>query len=611
MSYCFHPSCQNPQNPAGAEVCHNCGSQLLLVPSGGTPEAARYRALKPLGQGGFGRTFLAVDENQPSSGSHCVIKQFFPQSANPHKAAELFHQEAAQLETLGKHPQIPALLAHFEENGQQYLVQEFIDGKNLAQELSQKGAFKESQIRQLLNDLLPVLHFVHKSKVIHRDIKPENIIRRTYLSQPLSFNGDLEGMEKATGFIPFFASDLGRGFSVASSQEWQKRGQLVLVDFGAAKKVTNPGLPQTGTIIGSAAYTAPEQLMGKAIFASDIYSLGVTCIHLLTQVPPFDLFDSREGTWAWRDYLKAPVSDELGRILDTMLQAATNRRYHGAAAVIRHLNPQPIYANTSPTTPGVERSSSGAAGAPMATPETPAVIPSPPPSAIVPVQYNQQEKVQEALQEVLADYQVKIQVKEGKQRLTIVINREEGTVIYYPKLSQLITAKLTELQLKRITIVKLLGRVNNARVPEWQQVLRIDPKIQIRNKIVRLQNSGLMRQASQVKTRSFWLAKMRTKDFWVDLLMFAVLWFIFGTKIVIFHPGFSLLISSGFIGVKTIVAKNQEFDLNKLFFTVATLFMMVGLFNLNTLMTGAFGILLACLVVALPLFYVKEQVGED
>ncbi|HSF75552.1 MAG TPA: protein kinase, partial [Microcoleus sp.] len=185
MCYCLNPTCQNPQNPGDAELCQSCGSKLLLTLDAETPSASRYRTIKPIGQGGFGRTFLAVDETKPLIFSQCVIKQFFPQNTAAEKSAQLFHQEAAQLQTLGKHPQIPELIAHFEQDGRQYLVQEFIDGKNLARELEQKGAFTETQIRQILNDLLPVLHFVHKSKVIHRDIKPENIIRRRLSPAPL------------------------------------------------------------------------------------------------------------------------------------------------------------------------------------------------------------------------------------------------------------------------------------------------------------------------------------------------------------------------------------------------------------------------------------------
>ena len=282
----------------------------------------RYQALKLIGQGGFGRTFLAVDGRKPST-PRCVIKQFFPvgtgllpvQGTNhAQKAAELFRQEAKRLKELGKHPQIPALLAHIEQDGQQYLVQEFIAGQNLAQELSEAGTFNETQIWELLTSLLPVLKFIHEHQVIHRDIKPANIIRRTSPTLPTSTEN--------TAALP-------------------KKSQLVLVDFGAAKFTTGAALAQTGTTIGSAEYTAPEQIRGKAVFASDLYSLGVTCIHLLTHIPPFDLFDSSEDTWVWRDYLTNPVSDRLGRVLDKLLQSATKRRYQSVAEVLKDLKYQP------------------------------------------------------------------------------------------------------------------------------------------------------------------------------------------------------------------------------------------------------------------------------
>lgn len=290
MSYCLNPACQHPQNLKDAEVCQTCGAQLLLN--------GIYRALKPLGAGGMGRTFLALDTSQAQQ-PHCVIKQFFPQNfgtGNHQKAAELFQQEATRLKELGNHPQIPQLLGAIEQENQQYLVQQYIKGRNLAQELSEEGAFSEAKIRQLLDSLLPVLQFVHQHRVIHRDIKPENIIRA------------------------------------------EKTQQFFLVDFGAAKFTTQTSLGKTGTMIGSAAYTAPEQVRGKAIFASDFYSLGVTCIHLLTQVPPFDLFDSSEDAWVWRHYLPTPLGDRLSQILDKMLQSATKLRYQSAAEIRRDLS---------------------------------------------------------------------------------------------------------------------------------------------------------------------------------------------------------------------------------------------------------------------------------
>ena len=116
--------------------------------------------------------------------------------------------------------------------------------------------------------------------------------------------------------------------------------QLVLVDFGAAKFTTGTSLARTGTVIGSAGYVSPEQAVGKAIFASDIYSLGVTCIHLLTQMHPFELFDISENDWVWQQYLTISVSDRLRQILDKMVDVAIKRRYQSAAEAQFDLNSQ-------------------------------------------------------------------------------------------------------------------------------------------------------------------------------------------------------------------------------------------------------------------------------
>lgn len=272
----------------------------------------RYRAVQLVSQGGIGRTFLALDEHD-SRQPRCIIKQLSPQNQgtnNPKKAFELFRQEVTRLMELRGHPQIPQLLAYFESQEAIYtggmlnppsstptLVHTWIEGQSLAQQLETEGAFSETQIRQILTELLPVLQFVHDRSVIHRDINPENIIRRS--------------------------SDR----------------QLVLVDFSAAKFTSKTALRKTGTLIGSAAYTAPEQLMGKAETSSDLYSLAVTCIHLLTHIHPFDLFNSLEGIWVWQDYLTNPVSDSLRQILNKMLENAVKNRYPSAQEVLRHLNP--------------------------------------------------------------------------------------------------------------------------------------------------------------------------------------------------------------------------------------------------------------------------------
>ncbi len=290
MTQCLNPDCLQI-NPKGAQYCQDCGAQLLL--------ADRYRALRILGKGGFGRTFLAVDQSKPTN-NYCVIKQFLPNIKSKKglkKAAELFKREAMRLNELGKHNQIPELLAFLNQESRQYLIQEFIDGEDLSKELQRKGVFNEQQIRELLNDMLAVLKFVHSNHVIHRDIKPENIIRR------------------------------------------KKDGKLVLVDFGAAKEAEGLDPSVTGTIIGSAAYIAPEQAVGKPQFASDLYSLGATCLHLLTNIEPTELFDVAEGEWIWREYLEDnDISYELSRVLDKLIEGATKRRFQTVEEVLQSLS---------------------------------------------------------------------------------------------------------------------------------------------------------------------------------------------------------------------------------------------------------------------------------
>jgi serine/threonine protein kinase len=299
MLYCVAPECKSPHNQANDRFCRSCGQKLLLKD--------RYRPIKLIGKGGFGRTFLAVDEHIPSKPS-CVIKQlYFPERDQTTftKVVSLFCQEAMRLDELGKHSQIPFLLAHFEQKQQMYLVQEFIPGQTLSQELQQKGVYSETQIWEMLQNLLPVVQYIHEHRVLHRDIKPANIIRRT--------------------------SDR----------------HLILIDFGVAKVFTDTALLHTGTIIGSPGYMAPEQTRGKALPSSDLYSLGVTCIHLLTGVPPLTMFDIVNNGWAWRDFLPRgmKVSEDLSQILDKLLQNAIRERYSCTAEVLQavqqSLNPRP------------------------------------------------------------------------------------------------------------------------------------------------------------------------------------------------------------------------------------------------------------------------------
>ncbi|AKG23018.1 serine/threonine-protein kinase [Calothrix sp. 336/3] len=327
MLCCLNPACQNPSVHDSTKYCPDCGTPLLVLRN-------RYSPIKSLGGGGFGKTYLAEDVDKLRE--KCVIKQFAPQvqgTTGLQKATELFEQEARRLQLLGEHPQIPTLLAYFQEDSHLYLVQQFIDGQNLLQEMEQRGTFSEEKIRDLLQDLLNILQVVHQQKVIHRDIKPENIIRR----------GD---------------------------------GKIVLIDFGASKQVTQTVMAATqGTMIGSFGYAPLEQMQGgEAYPAGDLYGLGATCFHLLSGIHPWELWKRQGYGWVknWRENLQQPVSEELGQILDTLLQEDYQQRYGSAQEVLQALNTPPMPApQTQPiTTPP---------SSPLVVPPTQTVISTPTP----------------------------------------------------------------------------------------------------------------------------------------------------------------------------------------------------------------------------------------
>jgi serine/threonine protein kinase len=263
--------------------------------------AGRYLVVKTLGSGGFGTTYLAQDTQRPGQPA-CVVKHLKPDSKDEFfltTARRLFTSEAEILEKLGKHDQIPALLAYFEESGQFYLAQEFIDGHPLSQEIKRGAPWPQDKVIRMLADVLSTLDFVHQNGVIHRDIKPDNLIRR------------------------------------------KSDGKLVLIDFGAVKEIQDPKVAaqqRTGATvaIGTVGYAPAEQAQGKPQFASDIYSLGILAICALTGREPDQLeSDPQTGELVWRN--GTTVSHALGTVLDRMVRYQYSRRYANAGEALAAL----------------------------------------------------------------------------------------------------------------------------------------------------------------------------------------------------------------------------------------------------------------------------------
>ncbi|MBW4673963.1 MAG: serine/threonine protein kinase [Desmonostoc geniculatum HA4340-LM1] len=295
MICCLNPDCPNPLNPNGKKFCQSCGTPLVSLLRN------RFRVIRVLSdEGGFGRTYLSEDIDKLNE--RCVVKQLAPKfqgTWSQKKAMELFAQEAQRLQELGEHPQIPTLLAYFEQDGCLYLVQQFINGENLLKELQQrKKGYTAREIQAILLDLLPVLKFIHDRNVIHRDLKPENIIRH------------------------------------------KSDGRLSLIDFGSSKQFTARVQNKSGTSIGSHGYSPLEQIRdGKAFAASDLFGLGATCFHLLTGTSPFQLWMECGYAWVsnWRQYLRTPLNAELDLVIDKLLKKDIQQRYQSVDEVLRDL----------------------------------------------------------------------------------------------------------------------------------------------------------------------------------------------------------------------------------------------------------------------------------
>jgi ABC-type branched-subunit amino acid transport system substrate-binding protein len=286
--------------------CHNCGMHLILD--------GRYIPFQRLRQGGFGSVFLAYDRRTPTM-KRCIVKQLqFNTSFTKDQidtATTLFHREAAVLESLGEHPRIPRFFAFLEIDAEEfssaipqrllYLVQDYIEGQDLQRELQSKGKLTATEVQRVLQEVLEILDFMHSRNVIHRDIKPSNIVR------------DLSG-------------------------------KLHLIDFGAVKQIIStattiakiPALGVTG--ICTPEYAPAEQRQCHAIYpSSDLYALGVTCLHLLSGEHPPNLFDFRNHTWLW-DKIEINQQSQLFLVIQRMVKEVPIDRFQSARAALVSLN---------------------------------------------------------------------------------------------------------------------------------------------------------------------------------------------------------------------------------------------------------------------------------
>jgi serine/threonine protein kinase len=284
------------------------------IPSG-TLLQQRYRVTKVLGQGGFGRTYLAQDTG--CFDEMCVLKEFSPNDRGRDamkKSKELFQREAQVLYQID-HPQIPKFRANFEEQRRLFLVQEYAEGKTVAKTLSDRlknsTTFTEAEAVDFLQDMLPVLSHIHHMGIIHRDISPDNIIFRDRDRLP------------------------------------------VLIDFGVVKAGVTQLEVSTqihqGTTVGKAGYAPGEQLQtGEAYANSDLYALAVTVVVMMTGRKPESLIDKSTMTWKWHQWVPT-LTPWFAKILNKMLSRAPNSRYQSATEVAQALRSVSDFVGTGAT----------------------------------------------------------------------------------------------------------------------------------------------------------------------------------------------------------------------------------------------------------------------
>lgn len=266
----------------------------------------RYRVIRRLGSGGFGTTYLVKDIHQETSSPPIVLKQI-PKTANSLETRNTLYfqqieQEAKILEKL-THDRIPKFLDAIEEEGYFYIIQEFIEGDTLQEELSKQAKISESKAIEILVNILEVLKYVHQEKrIIHRDLKPGNLIRR------------------------------------------KKDGKICLIDFGAVKEIKTVHKKSSGVLltkaIGTPGYMPGEQLSGNPQFNSDLYALGIIIIQVITGLTIEEIEHlprDPEGNLQWSN-LATDVSDKFKNIVSLMVKYNFKERYESVGQILPDLH---------------------------------------------------------------------------------------------------------------------------------------------------------------------------------------------------------------------------------------------------------------------------------
>ncbi|MBE9140632.1 serine/threonine protein kinase [Nodosilinea sp. LEGE 07088] len=293
-------------NPPGQFLDRAANSAIIQYYQSHQLFRDRYRVIKKLGQGGFGVTYLAQNATLPGE-PYCVIKQLCPKAGSElslERAKVRFRREARVLANLGSHSQIPQLLDYFTTEGEFYLVQDYVHGETLAQEVRRQGRLTEAQVKYFLREIIPVVRFIHRNRVVHRDIKPPNVIRS------------------------------------------ERDRRLVLIDFGAVREFLSD-IDEYGSVkapatqfVGTPGFAPPEQLALRPCYGSDIYALGMTCLYLLTARTPIEFDqDPRTGGIQWHHTVT--VSPHLTTVLDKMLMPDAQDRYASVEELERALELEP------------------------------------------------------------------------------------------------------------------------------------------------------------------------------------------------------------------------------------------------------------------------------